>query len=52
MVAPSAVLARFGADLSILKNKNGSPGGSRTRDFLDENQASWTTRRRDLLLLL
>lgn len=25
----------------------GSPGGSRTRDFLDENQASWTTRRRD-----
>ena len=27
----------------------GDPGGSRTHDFLDENQTSWTTRRRDHL---
>lgn len=25
----------------------GDPEGSRTLDFLDENQTSWTTRRRD-----
>jgi hypothetical protein len=25
----------------------GDPGGVRTRDLLDENQVSWTTRRRD-----
>lgn len=29
------------------KSTFGDPGGSRTRDFLDENQTSWTTRRRD-----
>ena len=28
---------------------NGDPEGSRTLDFLDENQTSWTTRRRDHL---
>ena len=27
--------------------KNGDSGGVRTRDFLDENQTSWTTRRRN-----
>lgn len=26
---------------------SGDSGGSRTRDFLDENQTSWTTRRRN-----
>lgn|GEM_PF-7116065 len=32
------------------RTKYGDPGGSRTRDLLDENQMSWTTRRRDRIV--
>ena len=31
----------------VFKYLYGDPEGSRTLDFLDENQTSWTTRRRD-----
>ena len=30
----------------------GDSGGSRTRDFLDENQTSWTTRRRNRIFTI
>ena len=32
--------------------KNGDSGGVRTRDFLDENQTSWTTRRRNREIII
>lgn len=32
--------------------KNGDSGGVRTRDFLDENQTSWTARRRNREIII
>ena len=48
-VLPSVLQIKRTAFVGVSNEKIsfGSPGGSRTRDFLDENQASWTTRRRD-----
>ena len=39
------------AGVSCSNSHCGDPEGSRTLDFLDENQTSWTTRRRDHLHL-
>ena len=36
---------KFIQGFSKVQNGNGSANGSRTRDLLDENQVSWTTRR-------